>query len=112
MVIPEENITCNISDLKGAGDTFKWNFNFNNSNLSSYSGYGYNNSWTKRCPEEGSIQVEKVDKSWKITIKFKDSIDKDFGSPEGTNNTLVVEWEGPATKYSGTKPNDLTDEDY
>lgn len=112
LVIPEENITCNISDLKGAGDTFKWSFNFNNSNLSSYSGYGYNNTWTKRCPEEGSIQVEKVDKSWKITIKFKDSIDKGFGSPEGTNNTLVVEWEGPATKYSGTKPNDLTDEDY
>lgn len=111
LVIPDEKTSYDIKDLKEAGDTFKWIFEFNNSNLSSYSGYGYNNAWLKRCPEEGSIKVEKVDKNWKITFKMKDALDKGF-AVEGTNNTLVVEWEGPATKYTGSKPNDLTDEDY
>ena len=111
MVIPDDQTNCNISDLKEAGDTFKWIFQFNNRNLSGYTGYGYNLSWMKRCPEKGSIAVEKVDKNWKITFKIQDAIDKGF-AVEGTNNTLVIEWEGPATKYSGTKTNDLTDADY
>lgn len=112
LIIPDQETSYNIPNLKETGDTFKWSFQFNNRNLSLYSlGYGYNNSWMKRCPEEGSIQIEKVDKNWKITFRFKDLIDKGFAK-EGTSNTLVVEWEGPATKYSGTKPNDLTDEDY
>ena len=111
LIIPDQETSYNIPNLKETGDTFKWSFQFNNRNLSLYSlGYGYN-SWMKRCPEEGSIQIEKVDKNWKITFRFKDLIDKGFAK-EGTSNTLVVEGEGPATKYSGTKPNDLTDEDY
>lgn len=111
LIIPDQETSYNIPNLKETGDTFKWSFQFNNRNLSLYSlGYGYN-SWMKRCPEEGSIQIEKVDKNWKITFRFKDLIDKGFAK-EGTSNILVVEWEGPATKYSGTKPNDLTDEDY
>lgn len=111
LVIPDDQTNCNISDLKEAGDTFKWIFQFNNRNLSGYTGYGYNLTWMKRCPEKGSVAVEKVDKNWKITFKIQDAIDKGF-AVEGTNNTLVIEWEGPATKYSGTKTNDLTDADY
>lgn len=30
----------------------------------------------------------------------------------GSGNKVVVEWEGPATKYTGSKTNDLTDGDY
>lgn len=113
LVIPDGNTTYDVPDLKSADASFTWNILFNNSNLSSYIGYGYNNSWMKRCPEKGSIQVEKVDKEWTISVTLEDSIDKGFGGePEGTYNTLVIEWKGPATKYTGTETNDLTDEDY
>lgn len=111
LVIPDDQTNCNVQDLKAAGDTFKWVFQFNNRNLSGYSGYGYDMSWMKRCPEEGSLVVEKVDKNWKITFKFVDLLDKGF-AVEGSKNTLLIEWDGPATKYTGTKTNDLTDADY
>lgn len=111
LIIPDDQTNCNVQDLKAAGDTFKWVFQFNNRNLSGYSGYGYDMSWMKRCPEEGSLVVEKVDKNWKITFRFVDLLDKGF-AVEGSKNTLLIEWEGPATKYTGTKTNDLTDADY
>lgn len=111
LVIAEGNTSCNISNLKEAGDTFKWNFNFNNSNLSGYSGYGYNDPYSTRCPEEASMQIENEGKNWKITFKMQDLIDKGW-TKEGTKNNLIIEWNGPATKYTGTKANDLTDEDY
>lgn len=32
--------------------------------------------------------------------------------PTGTGNTLIIEFRGKATKYSGSKPNDLADDFY
>lgn len=90
----------------------KWAFNFNNSNLSRYStGYGCNNSWTKQCPNEATLTVKKNDKEWEFTFTMLDY--GMFGYTEqGTKNVLTIEWKGPATKYTGSQKNDMTDADY
>lgn len=90
----------------------KWAFNFNNSNLSRYStGYGCNNSWMKQCPNEATLTVKKNDKEWEFTF-----IMLDYGmfgyTEQGTKNVLTIEWKGPATKYTGSQKNDMTDADY
>lgn len=90
----------------------KWAFNFNNSNLSRYStGYGCNNSWMKQCPNEATLTVKKNDKEWEFTFTMLDY--RMFGYTEqGTKNVLTIEWKGPATKYTGSQKNDMTDADY
>lgn len=90
----------------------KWAFNFNNSNLSRYStGYGCNNPWMKQCPNEATLTVKKNDKEWEFTFTMLDY--GMFGYTEqGTKNVLTIEWKGPATKYTGSQKNDMTDADY
>ena len=90
----------------------KWAFNFNNSNLSRYStGYGCNNSWMKQCPNEATLTVKKNDREWEFTFTMLDY--GMFGYTEqGTKNVLTIEWKGPATKYTGSQKNDMTDADY
>lgn len=90
----------------------KWAFNFNNSNLSRYStGYGCNNSWMKQCPNEATLTVKKNDKEWEFTFTMLDY--GMFGYTEqGTKNVLTIEWKGPATKYTGSQKNNMTDADY
>lgn len=90
----------------------KWAFNFNNSNLSRYStGYGCNNFWMKQCPNEATLTVKKNDKEWEFTFTMLDY--GMFGYTEqGTKNVLTIEWKGPATKYTGSQKNDMTDADY
>lgn len=90
----------------------KWAFNFNNSNLSRYStGYGCNNSWMKQCPNEATLTVKKNDKEWEFTFTMLDY--GMFGYTEqGTKNVLTIEWKGPATKYTGSQKNDMTDANY
>lgn len=90
----------------------KWAFNFNNSNLSRYStGYGCNNSWMKQCPNEATLTVKKNDKEWEFTFTMLDY--GMFGYTEqGTKNVLTIEWKGPATNYTGSQKNDMTDADY
>ena len=70
--------------------------------------YGY-------CPDEAKTTVVRnADKTWKVSYKMKDSYPSSWNpdKKEGYQNTLTIEWEGAATKYSGTKKNDYPDDDY
>lgn len=110
-ILPDEYVGCENLDLKAEGDKIKWSFKFNNSNLSQYSGYGYNSSWAKRCPDKATLTVKKEDKEWTFLLMIEDY--GMFGySQTGTKNVLRVEWKGQATKYSGTKNNDMGDDEY
>lgn len=66
------------------------------------------------CPDDVKVTVVKNDdKTWKITFRMVDYGPNSYNTAkEGTQNTMLVEWEGPLTKYSGSKTNDLTDADY
>ena len=107
-----------------------WGFNFMNSNLSQTDGVYANSVYaaTKygiwRCPDDARLTVTQDGKNW--VFKFVMTDWGTFGSSTdystipmtaptkltGTKNVLTIEWRGPATKYTGTKKNDLTDEDY
>ena len=107
-----------------------WGFNFMNSNLSQTDGVYANSVYaaTKygiwRCPDDARLTVTQDGKNW--VFKFVMTDWGTFGSStdystipmtaptklSGTKNVLTIEWRGPATKYTGTKKNDLTDEDY
>ena len=72
--------------------------------------YGY-------CPSDAKATVVRNDDgTWKISFTMTDTYkvqnyDGTFYD-SGSGNKLVIEWEGPATKYTGSKTNDLTDGDY
>ncbi len=100
-----------------------WATRFQNSNLSSYSGYGHDINAEKlmtwRCPDDVKLTVKKDGKNWTFKLVLKDY--GAMGSSwtglapttmTGTKNVLTIEWQGPATKYTGSNKNDLTDEDY
>lgn len=88
-----------------------------------YQGYGlqlteYTENYTMygstygNCPLEAKATVVRNDdKTWKVTFTMTDKY-MSYGFESGTGNTLVIEWEGPATKYSGSQQNDMTDADY
>lgn len=102
-------------DLPKATDC-KWNLVFRNSNLALTTGYGYydQKKIAKRCPNTATLTVKKEGKEW--TFKFSMI---DYGkfntwndNEQGTENTLTIEFRGKATKYSGSKTNDLDDSFY
>lgn len=110
-ILPDDYVGCEGVDLHAEGDKIKWSLSFTNSNLSQYNGYGYNSSWAKRCPNEATLTATREGKEWTFMLMLKDY--GQFGySESGTNNILKIEWKGTAVKYTGSKPNDMTDSDY
>lgn len=104
-------------DLAAAKDDLHWNFRFSADNLLQYGSGGYSEKYgttmtSGYCPDNVKVTVVKnADKTWKFTFTMKDSGQGSWDQ-WGYNNTITTEWEGPATKYSGSKKNDLTDADY
>lgn len=124
LMIPASYIPSTDLKLIEGGDGLHWNFQFmNNENLLQNASTGYSEKYTMfsstsgYCPDDAMVTVVRnADKTWKITFTMTESgsLPDYKGDPQawGSKNKLVVEWEGPATKYSGTKKNDLTDADY
>lgn len=109
-------------DLTQDNPDARWSFWFDLSyDLLSRPGQGYGANFemygyvTKLCPDMAKVNVVRnADKSWKLSFQLLDygcfsnwSTDK-----SGTQNTLKIVWEGPATKYTGTEKNDLKDDFY
>lgn len=104
-------------------DDLHWNFMyFTESNLQ-YGSQGYSETYTNwgstygYCPSDVKVTVVKnEDKTWTVAFTMTDSgngVDyKGDPMPWGSKNRLVIEWRDVATKYTGTKKNDLTEEDY
>ena len=119
LAVNDDNLSCNIANMKDKAD-LEWQFKFTYQSGETllYKGTGdyghpvpYN---TERTPDESSLSIQKDGTQWKITFQMKDWGVLQNGSPNptGTNNTLVIQWEGPLTKYSGYNKNDLEDSFY
>ena len=81
--------------------------------------YGYTPGYTCAdgygiIPNTASVSIAKneTDNTWKITFILADYGTNNFGSEVGYKNVITIDWEGPLTKYSGTKKNDLEDSFY
>lgn len=116
-----ESCVNTLDEKQLNGSDVVWSLSFQNSNFSQTS-YGDVTNASKygiyRCPDDVKLTVKKEDKDWTFKLVFKDwgAFGTSFsGAPttlSGTKNVVTIEWRGPATKYTGSKKNDLTDEDY
>lgn len=114
LMIPVEAVTGEEIELATAGICFE--FRYQNSNLytttysDNYTMYG---STTWSCPDDAKVTVSQDagTKVWKVSFSMTDYIsNKSYG--QGYGNYLTINWEGPATKYSGTSRNDMPDSEY
>lgn len=107
-------------DLASGDEELHWNFKYKTEKDKLYlpeyfENYQMFGSWTYRCPDDVKVTVVKNDdKTWKITFRMVDygRFSNYSSTKEGTQSTVLIEWEGPMTKYSGSETNDLTDADY
>lgn len=118
-MIPASFLGSTDLDLAAPQDDLHWNLKYNNNSVLLKSDYTENytmyGSTYGTCPDEVKVTViRNADKTWKVTFAMKDSYQSPYNPDrkEGTMNSFTVEWEGAATKYSGSKKNDLTDADY
>lgn len=119
LMIPASYLGSTELDLSVPQDDLHWSLKYNNNSVLFKSDYTENytmfGSTYGTCPDEVKVTVVRnEDKTWKVTFSMTDSYPSAYNPDrkEGTNNTFAIEWEGPATKYSGSKTNDLTDADY
>lgn len=114
LMIPVEAVTGEEIELATAGICFE--FRYQNSNLytttysDNYTMYGMT-TWA--CPDDAKVTVshDEGTKVWKVSFSMTDYIsNKSYG--QGYGNYLTINWEGPATKYSGTSRNDMPDSEY
>lgn len=116
LAVNDDNLFCDIANMKDKAD-LKWQFKFtykSGETLLCAGDYGHPVPYMARTPDESSLSIQKDGTQWKITFQMKDWGVLQYGSPDptGTNNTLVIQWEGPLTKYSGYNKNDLEDSFY
>ncbi len=116
-MIPAEYIGKEDIDLTVMNETLHWAFRISKLEFPQYSSLlGKLLHVRKRhglLPrrEQKATVIQNEDKTWKVTFSMTDRVKTTWGS-SGYGSEVLLEWEGPATKYSGTKTNDLTDEDY
>lgn len=119
LMIPASYLGSADLDLAAPQDGLHWSFTYHNNSVV------LQNEYTERytmygmtygtCPDEvKATVVRNTDKTWKVSFTMTDSYPSAYNPDrkEGTKNSISIEWEGAATKYSGSKKNDLTDADY
>lgn len=121
LAVNDDNLLCDIANMKDKAD-LEWQFKFTYQSdgvtllYKGTGGYGHPVPYEARTPDESSLSIQKDGTQWKITFRMKDWGDLQYATPNpiknGTNNTLVIQWEGPLTKYSGYNKNDLEDSFY
>ena len=94
----------------GNDKSIYWNFKYQKTGLQ-VSEY-YRNSWGSLSPDDATVNIiRNDDKTWNVKFSTTDSY-LSFGNPAGSGNKLLIEWQGPLTKYSGTETNNYPESDY
>lgn len=111
--IPTPGESLNLGADTDAED-LHWKFKYTAEGNLQYGYNGYSNDGYGLNPDTASVSIAKneTDNTWKITFILTDYGTNNFGSGQGSNNVITIDWEGPLTKYSGTKKNDLEDSFY
>ena len=112
--IPTPGKSLNLGANTDAED-LHWTFKYTAEGNLQYGFLGYSNkAGTTLLPDTASVSIakNKTDNTWKITFILADYGTNNYGSGQGSKNVITIDWEGPLTKYSGTKKNDLEDSFY
>ncbi|WP_300256133.1 hypothetical protein [uncultured Alistipes sp.] len=111
--IPTPGESLNLGANTDAED-LHWLFKYTAESYLQYGYNGYSNAGNSTLlPNTASVSIAKneTDNTWKITFILADS-GTNYGFEVGSKNVITIDWEGPLTKYSGTKKNDLEDSFY
>lgn len=111
--IPTPGESLNLGANTDAED-LHWLFKYTAEGNLQYGYNGYSNAGNSTLlPNTASVSIAKneTDNTWKITFILADS-GTNYGFEVGSKNVITIDWEGPLTKYSGTKKNDLEDSFY
>lgn len=111
---------CDLTDFDNTKS--HWNFYYDTSmDYLARGSIGYGDTYTqwgmttKLCPDMAKVTaIRNADKTWQVSLVILDygAFDSWSDNKSGTENTLTIEFRGKATKYSGSKPNDLADDFY
>lgn len=87
-----------------------WDFRYQRTGLQATQ--YYNAAYMSLCPEDTNVNIERHDDgTWYIRFSMTDSY-INWGIPSGSGNSILIEWQGPLTDYSGSETNDYPDTDY
>lgn len=89
-----------------------WSFKYTYWGVLQYSEYTNKYSNYAYCPEDAvATVIQNPDKTWYIKFSMTDAMESSFGI-SGYKNNIFIEWNGPASMYTGSKTNDLKETDY
>lgn len=123
LMLPADQVNKDL-DLTQAPEGMEWEIKYQTRELqgapnwgNNYTAYGMT---SYRTPNEVTVltRQDPETKEWTVKIRLLDygSMGSAWGDTppyeKGSENVLTIEWAGKATKYSGSKTNDLTDADY
>lgn len=84
-----------------------WDFRYQRTGLQATQ--YYNAAYMSLCPEDTNVNIERHDDgTWYIRFSMTDSY-INWGIPSGSGNSILIEWQGPLTDYSGSETNDYPD---
>lgn len=113
LMIPVDAVTGEEIELATAGISFEFEYQNENLYKTSYSeNYTMYGMTTWACPDDAKVTVshDADTKIWKVSFSMTDYISGAY--TPGKNTHLTINWEGPATKYSGMYKNDMPDSEY
>ena len=89
-----------------------WSFKYTYLGVLQYREYTNKYNDYAYCPEDAvATVIQNPDKTWYIKFSMTDAMELSFGIA-GSKNNIFIEWDGPASMYTGSKTNDLKETDY
>ena len=89
-----------------------WSFKYTYLGVLQYREYTNKYNDYAYCPEDAvATVIQNPDKTWYIKFSMTDAMESSFGIT-GSKNNIFIEWDGPASMYTGSKTNDLKETDY
>ena len=89
-----------------------WSFKYTYLGVLQYREYTNKYNDYAYCPEDAvATVIQNPDKTWYIKFSMTDAMESSFGIA-GSKNNIFIEWDGPASMYTGSKTNDLKETDY
>ena len=114
-MFPVANVPSEDLSLATAPEGLNWSMKYSKSGIqipeysNTYTMYGMTSGY---CPEDAKATVVRNDdKTWNLSFSTTDFVNNNYGG-SGSKNLLLIQWQGPLTKYSGTKTNDYPEADY
>lgn len=113
-MVPVEAVTGKEIELATADINFIFSYQQFLGYIEYFENYTMFGMTTYRCPDDAKVMIshDTGSKVWKFSFSMTDTISGLGPYSSCTGNKVTINWEGPATKYSGMYKNDMPDSEY